>query len=60
MGFDLHRDNQTDEELSYYRWNIWGFPPVKYLAQVYGWEPMGTTYQEWKCVGGDCRSCYAR
>jgi len=47
MGYDLHRDNQTDEELSYYRWNMWGFPPVKYLAELYGWIPAGTTYEAW-------------
>ena len=47
MGFDLHRDNQTDEGLSYYRWNIWGFPPVKYLAEIYGWIPMGTRCEAW-------------
>jgi hypothetical protein len=47
MGYDLHRDDQTDEELSYYRWNMWGFPPVKYLAELYGWIPAGTTYEAW-------------
>ena len=47
MGFDLSRDNQTDEELSYYRWNIWGFPPVRFLGEIYGWIPMGTVCEAW-------------
>ena len=47
MGFDLSRDNQTVEELSYYRWNIWGFPPVRFLGEIYGWIPAGTICEAW-------------
>ena len=39
MGFDL--SNCEDE--SYFRWNIWGFPPIRFLGEIYGWVPMGTT-----------------
>ena len=47
MGFDLYRDDETDEDLHYFRWNIWGFPPVRYLAELYGWIPTGTRIEAW-------------
>ena len=47
MGYDLYRDEETDEDLHYFRWNIWGFPPVRYLAELYGWIPAGTRIEAW-------------
>jgi hypothetical protein len=41
MGFDLY--SLSDE--SYFRWNMWGFPPIRFLGELYGWEPMGTIVQ---------------
>lgn len=47
MGFDLYRDNPSlegEEPVNdYYRFSIWGFPPVRFLAEANGWIPMGTT-----------------
>ena len=45
MGYDLYRDEETDEDLNYFRWNIWGFPPVRYLGEMYGWIPQGTVIE---------------
>ena len=47
MGYDLYREGDYVGEHTYYRWNIWGFPPVKYLAELYGWKPMGTVIKAW-------------
>lgn len=47
MGYDLYRDEETDEDLNYFRWNIWGFPPVRYLGEIYGWIPAGTRIEAW-------------
>tara|TARA_R110002012_G_scaffold171990_1_gene336944 strand:- start:374 stop:829 length:456 start_codon:yes stop_codon:yes gene_type:complete len=47
MGYDLYRDEETDENLNYFRWNIWGFPPVRYLGEIYGWIPQGTVIEAW-------------
>lgn len=46
MGYDLCRDGTEDEDLRYFRYNIWGWPAVMQLAVRYGWEPMGTTIPE--------------
>jgi hypothetical protein len=43
MGFDL--DNCEDN--SYFRWNMWGFPPIRFLGELYGWIPMGTKIEAW-------------
>jgi len=42
MGYDLNNCNDN-----YFRWNIWGFPPIRFLAEIYGWEPMGTIIEAW-------------
>jgi hypothetical protein len=56
MGYDLYRDEETDEDLHYFRWNIWGFPPVRYLGEIYGWIPMGTTLEAWIDDDGNAHS----
>ena len=45
MGYDLYRE--TEEHNDYFRWNIWGFPPVRFLGELYGWIPMGTIIPAW-------------
>ena len=49
MGFDLYREHESiDGETpvsDYFRWNIWGFPPIRFLAELYGWIPAGTIVQ---------------
>jgi hypothetical protein len=49
MGFDLYREHESiDGEQpvnDYFRWNIWGFPPIRFLAELYGWIPAGTIVQ---------------
>jgi len=54
MGFDLYRENENlDGEKhqfgakDYFRWNIWGFPPIRFLGELYGWVPMGTISPSW-------------
>ena len=38
MGFDLHRE---ESEKDYFRFSIWGFPPIRFLAEAFGWAPEG-------------------
>ena len=45
MGFDLYRE--TEEDNDYFRWNIWGWPPIMFLAELYGWQPMGCVIESW-------------
>lgn len=49
MGYDLYREGESTND--YFRWNIWGFPPIFALGELYGWEPMGCKYQEEGEVG---------
>jgi len=47
MGYDLYREGDYEGEQDYFRWNVWGFPPVRYLGELYGWQPMGTKLDAW-------------
>lgn len=48
MGFDLYREyDEQDKPSDYFRWNIWGFPPIRFLGELYGWVPMGTISPAW-------------
>ena len=48
MGFDLYREfDEKDRPTDYFRWNIWGFPPIRFLGEMYGWIPMGTIAHSW-------------
>ena len=48
MGFDLYREHdERDKPADYFRWNIWGFPPIRFLGELYGWIPMGTISPAW-------------
>lgn len=44
MGYDLYSENYDNlpEGEGYFRWNIWGWPPILTLGAAYGWKPMGT------------------
>lgn len=52
MGYDLYRENEG-EKTDYFRWNIWGFPPVRFLAELYGWIPQGTLVPAWTDSDGN-------
>ena len=47
MGYDLYCEAATPSSVpakdKYFRWNIFGWPPVLSLATMYGWEPEGTS-----------------
>ena len=46
MGYDLYTEAEgVDGKDGYFRWNIWGWPPILNLGTMYGWEPAGTTIQ---------------
>ena len=50
MGYDLYREqeaNNIEPVNDYFRWNIWGFPPIYALGELYGWEPMGCISSPW-------------
>jgi len=47
MGYDLYREGDYTGSETYFRWNIWGFPPVRYLGELYGWIPKGTVIEAW-------------
>lgn len=46
MGYDLYRDTDDNGVGGYFRFSIWGFPPIRFLAEAYGWEPMGAIYYD--------------